>query len=756
MKRYFFAIVIASLVFGNIYAQMDTKGRPLYPSKRQPPKQEISQIKDDNSSSVVSPYVIPQETEPQFPLVGTESGLYRITDEGSILLWDKGSVQKIIMTPKGHSPQYYFLTSLGVFASDDLVTFTEKNTGLPFLTIKEYDGEKKSFAKQIQVLKDLEIHPENPDILVTTTRAEVFLSKDAGETWKSLGFSSNTMGAKAVAVCNLQKPGVNLKEIETANGKEIINEAKKELVVFLSHSLYGLGYIKPESEKPQWIDIREGFFIEKTMSYPDEISDILPVVEHDIYGNKKIEIYLTQSFCKRLYRLNWEHLCGEEIFVGDSSNETFDGLTAMQVENGSLLYFSRNNGFARFDTRTKELSTQPAIAYVWNKYISKADFHPQCALFFPGMTGPGAKMPLSFSELWLLHSDTINTNYSTSIDGVKSLYIPTHQAVNKTTLENHLQTLKTNKLNSMVIDMKNDYGILHYDAKDPKVLEKASISKYSLELETFVPQMKKENIYLIARIVVFKDRNLARYENGKYAVRDKNGKIWQGIRRYNEDGSIDYYDENWVDPYSEEVWEYNIAIAKELVARGFDEIQFDYIRFPTDGKNLNDARYPWRDAGMDKESALVSFLSYARKNLDAPIGIDIYGANGWYRSGTRTGQDVELMAPYVDVICPMFYPNHFEQSFLAYEPAIERPYRIYYHGTYRNAVIARNQVLVRPWVQAFYLNVSYDRQYYDKDYVRREIYGVRDSKNNGYMYWNNSGRYTDISPDPEDTEPYPW
>lgn len=66
---------------------------------------------------------------------------------------------------------------------------------------------------------------------------------------------------------------------------------------------------------------------------------------------------------------------------------------------------------------------------------------------------------------------------------------------------------------------------------------------------------------------------------------------------------------------------------------------------------------------MDKESALVSFLAYARDNINAPIGIDIYGANGWYRSGTRTGQDVELMSDYVDVICPMFYPSHFEQDF---------------------------------------------------------------------------------------------
>ena len=104
----------------------------------------------------------------------------------------------------------------------------------------------------------------------------------------------------------------------------------------------------------------------------------------------------------------------------------------------------------------------------------------------------------------------------------------------------------------------------------------------------------------------------------------------------------------------------------------------------------------------------------------------------------------------------MFYPNHFEQNFLAYQPEIERPYRIYYYGTYRNAQIARDKVLIRPWAQAFYLNVSYDRKYYNKDYVRRQIYGVRDSMNNGYMYWNNSGRYTDISPDILDTDPYPW
>ncbi len=202
--------------------------------------------------------------------------------------------------------------------------------------------------------------------------------------------------------------------------------------------------------------------------------------------------------------------------------------------------------------------------------------------------------------------------------------------------------------------------------------------------------------------------------------------------------------------------EYNIAVAKELVSRGFDEIQFDYIRFPTDGDNLDNAAYRWKDAGMDKESALMSFLSYARREIHAPISIDIYGANGWYRTGARTGQDVELLARYVDVICPMFYPSHFEQGFLAHAPTEERPYRIYYYGSYRNTIIARNHVVVRPWAQAFYLNVSYDRAFYNPDYVQRQIFGARDSINQGYTYWNNSGRYSDLRPDIDLAAPYPW
>jgi hypothetical protein len=98
--------------------------------------------------------------------------------------------------------------------------------------------------------------------------------------------------------------------------------------------------------------------------------------------------------------------------------------------------------------------------------------------------------------------------------------------------------------------------------------------------------------------------------------------------------------------------------------KGFDEIQFDYIRFPTDGINLGNARYRWRDSGMDMDSAIESFLKYTRSRITKPISIDIYGVNGWYRTGARTGQEVELLYKYVDVICPMYSQAILNRPFL--------------------------------------------------------------------------------------------
>ena len=684
-------------------------------------------------------------SETEVFIVGSDSGLFKVTSSNNVIpLWTEARVDQItrVSLPEyignsiaGYKDGWFFRTQKGLFFSEDLKTFVEKDNGLPFLTIKKYNGKETSLVQQIQELKDFCVNPLNNSQMVTATKDAVYYSNDGGENWTSLGsMSKTTAGVKAVAVA-------------TMDG---------ETVVFMTHPIFGLSYIMPDKPKAMWNDVEEGFVKMQSLSSPDEIADILPVVRTNADGTKYTELYLSQSYLPYLYRFDWQTKQGVQIYKGTEPVDSYDGLSLMD----DVLVYTHLEGIGSLDINTLKSPGTPVMFNDWSKAFAKV----------PGMintawipqTRSGFAKGILLNELWLLYPGTVNSPYAEKANGKKAIYASAYQCRNMDGINKFKKIVKDRNMNAIVIDMKDDYGYLRYQTKDPLLLEKGTVSNYAIDLEKFIDEFKKENIYLVARIVTFKDRCLTKYAGGKYAVWDsKYNKVWTGIKGYedivDEEGNVtgtetQYYDEQWVDPYSEEVWEYNIAVAKELIARGFDEIQFDYIRFPTDGLNLYNAKYRWQNKGMDKESALISFLSYARENIDAPIGIDIYGANGWYRSGTRTGQDSELLSEYVDVIGPMFYPSHFEQTFLNYAPYADRTYRVYYYGSFRNTIMCRNRSIIRPWVQSFYLNVSYDRQYYDEDYIRKEFFGVRDSINRGYMCWNNSGEYGVTPADVTDTE----
>ena len=666
-------------------------------------------------------------------LVGSDNGLFRITNRNSAVpLWTEGRVDQIIKVELADDngvliPGWLMRTQKGIFYSHDLKTFEERDSGLPFLTIKTFKDGNKTLSLQIQELKDLCVNPRNNNEIVTATKDSVYYSRDGGLNWRNVGsMSKKSPGMKAVAIATLED----------------------QTVIFMSHPIFGLSYILPNKQKPTWIDIDAGFEKMPSLTTADEIADILPVLRTNADGTVFTEIYISQTYLPRIYRLNWQEKKAELIYTGAEPTDVTDGLTTID----NVLLFTKLEGFGSIDLDSLQSPGTPSKERDWHEAFS-------CV---PGMINTawvpqsrsGFAHGLLLNELWLLYPGTINSPYAEIANGRKSIYASAYQCSFPEGVAKFKKIVKERNMNSIVIDMKDDYGYLRYDSHDPLVLQKCSTSSYAIkDLNKFIEEFKKENIYLVARIVTFKDRSLSRYAGGKYAVWDKKlNKPWLGIKGYedilDENGNptgnkeTTYYDEQWVDPYSEEVWEYNVAIAKELVERGFDEIQFDYIRFPTDGLNLlSNAQYRWQDKGMDMESALISFLSYARENIHAPLGIDIYGANGWYRSGPRTGQDAEMLAEYVDVIGPMFYPSHFEQSFLNYAPVADRTYRIYYYGSFRNTILCRNRAIIRPWVQSFKLNVSYDRLYYDSDYIKKEFFGVRDSLDRGYMCWNNSGEY---------------
>jgi hypothetical protein len=696
-------------------------------------------------------------------ILGTDEGLTGVDQAGvSQVLWEGGAVRKILKRGTG----WVMLTDAGVFVSEDLRNWEARNRGLPVWTIKVYDSGngngRKSFEPVIQEIKDLEVHPADAEILVCAVKNAVYLTRNGGRSWESLGMPAyNTNGIKAVAVAGLSD----------ASGAET-------LTVFCSHGIYGIHYITPGKSGARWVELNAGLENLETTGNPDEVSDIAVVLSAGALGTVVPEIYAAQTFRRRLYRLNWAEKRFEMLWNDGSAFGTIDSLSPGR----NVLRFLTDGGIAElFSTRAAlgQPRERRDLADFIRNLPDNLGADPLCVLLWENSRADAEAICLS--ELWLLkEGGAASAEGAASAPGRaaaqnrEGLYLPVNHAMDSTSLKPYLTIIQERNLNMVVIDMKDDYGRLRFQPQSAALEGWGRVFR-PVDIDTLLKDLKARGIYTVARVVVFKDPEVARKDGGAYAVWDSRAnKPWEGYydtrRKKAPPGETaadaaapsalttqilpaddnDYeilrtwYDEQWIDPYSEEVWAYIAAVAAELHSRGFDEIQFDYIRFPTDGANLEDARYRWRDTGMDMDSAIVSFLRHVRSRVDAPISVDIYGANGWYRTGARTGQEVELLAPWVDVICPMYYPSHFEQTFLAQDPPELRPYRIYYTGSLRTSRIARGRVIVRPWVQAFYLNVSYDRRYYNADYVLREAQGTRDAGPGGLTYWNNSGRYDDL------------
>ena len=674
-------------------------------------------------------------------LAGGTKGLYRITSKESeistSLIWDAGSVDAIIPSPEG----WYLLGSKGVVFSRDLHSFETRSAGLPTKTLKIFkDGAFELAREQIEI-KSLAFDPASPNRLAVNTATQVWYSEDSGRSWKSLGSPSTTQGVKAVAFGPWQ--------------------GATRHVVWASHAIKGL-FTKDVNAKDTnaangWIPATMGL-PRITGSNSEEVSGfaLLPGGGGSP-SSPRWNFIAGLSFLGRILLWNPVRNAFTEAWSDGGDFGTVDAL--LSVGNGSA-YAISGGSIQRLQlgleegriTMSPDRELTDTARSVIGAIKSRHGDSVGCAawLSYEGAAEAAATVPSSpvaMNELWRLGSGAASgaeaedaaTRRIRMADGKNGLYLQTGFAIDPTTRARYFDLIEAQGLNSLVVDMKDDYGRLRFKPSSP-LLSSMGRTGQTLDIEAFSKEAKARGIYLIARIVVFKDDALYSWNGGVLALRDAgSGKAWQGLR---SDGQA--IQEFWVDPYSTQVWRYNVEIAKEVASLGFDEIQFDYIRFPTDGENLSTALYTHQEAGMTQDSALESFLRFARQSLDLPIGIDIYGANGWYRSGTRTGQDVEMLADYVDVICPMLYPSHFEQGFLAQDPAELRPYRIYRIGSLRNSAIARGKVLIRPYVQAFYLDVSYDRVYYNIAYVAEEVRGIREGANQGMTFWNNSGRYADI------------
>ena len=319
-------------------------------------------------------------------------------------------------------------------------------------------------------------------------------------------------------------------------------------------------------------------------------------------------------------------------------------------------------------------------------------------------------------------------------------------------LPEYLELLNRHGLDSLVIDFKTDSGSLSYDSDLP-LARAMGAAPGPIKLDRLIADAHAAGIYVIARLVVFKDPYLYDWDNHRLAIWD--GELDEPWRHLvpagGDDPDAKVQREYWVDPFAPEAWQYNVDVAVELASRGVDEIQFDYIRFPSDGP-VERARYRHRRPGQQRIDAIESLLALARERLEVPISTDLFGFNSWYRAGNFIGQDIDVLSEYADVISPMFYPSHFPGHFMTDRSYTERAYAIYATGVRRAQRLVRGRAHIRPYVQAFLIGreLRMEEDEYSR-YLTRQLDGNRAAAGSGFTLWNASNRYYMVT---EPLQPY--
>ena len=307
---------------------------------------------------------------------------------------------------------------------------------------------------------------------------------------------------------------------------------------------------------------------------------------------------------------------------------------------------------------------------------------------------------------------------------VKALYLTSYGLASRKLRTAVLEAVKVNNLNALVIDVKGDNGFVPFKVDLPLVNEIGANKPILFkDMKATVAGLKEKNLYLIARIVVFKDNPLA---TGKpeWAVKSKNGGFFLDRERL-----------RWVDPFRKEVWDYNIAIAKIAAEVGFDEVQFDYVRFPDSRK----CTFSQPANEETRTAAITGFLQAAYKALapyNVMVGADIFGYVCWNTNDTDIGQKIHPAVEAVDLVCPMVYPSGYHLGIPNYRNPVQHPYKIVYLSLKKaQERTGISPLRFRPWLQAF-RDYAFGRKIFGVEEMLIQIKAVDDFGSSGWMFWN--------------------
>ncbi|HPC80095.1 MAG TPA: putative glycoside hydrolase [Fervidobacterium sp.] len=328
------------------------------------------------------------------------------------------------------------------------------------------------------------------------------------------------------------------------------------------------------------------------------------------------------------------------------------------------------------------------------------------------------------------------------VSDVRGIYLTRTSVNTKEKIANWISFAKKTNLNAFVIDVKDDDGLMLFTTSAaakfvPKANEDAFYSKE--EMKSVVSELKAAGIYVIARIVAFKDPSYARAHMDRAIVYKDTGAPYMGI-----------YKVPWASAYDKQLWEYNVSVAKEAAEVGFDEIQYDYVRFP-ELTEYDRNRVNLRKTGDDSFAECIQkFLIYSKKELapyNVPLAADVFGLVSTAVDDLGIGQYWEAISNVVDYICPMVYPSHYANGSFGLSIPDQFPYETVYRsvldGVRRNCNIP-TPARIRPWIQSFTATWVKGHITYDENAIRKEIKALKDLGINEYMFWNASNRYVEM------------
>jgi hypothetical protein len=320
---------------------------------------------------------------------------------------------------------------------------------------------------------------------------------------------------------------------------------------------------------------------------------------------------------------------------------------------------------------------------------------------------------------------------------VKGIYVTGHKAAGS--IDDLIALAKRTEINTFVIDVKDDNeNMLFFSDTAQKYVASANKKPYIKDPEAFIQKLKDNDIYLIARIVTFKSPRYSKQHPERSIVYKGSDALFRS-----RDGI------SWASPYDRDLWDYNVGVALEAAHYGFDEIQFDYVRFPDTGSKKDKVLNFRNNKGENKTEAVQGFLKYAYGQLSAEevyVSADVFGWTATAIGDVGIGQHWEAMTNVVDYMCPMIYPSHYGPGNFGLSVPDAFPYETI-DRSMKDAIGRNNNVEtpahLRPWIQDFTAPWVKGHIRYGAREVELQIQALKDNGINEYILWNAANRYSE-------------